>query len=335
MDSPLLTSVTAWQSRTGGKVSSAEIPPFVDCLRRLAKERVFRSLGHALNEPDDGLDIYATRLWKTINLQMQKKDVIPVCVADLQEVVADLESGQLFYGRVDDNVLHDVAVAQGLELHDNDAAQVFERFYMPLVRAHANQFGGKCGIDAVDNLAADFVLPRKNRPPKIATYLGLTPLKSWLRTVVINRCISSHRGRQDVSMPETFEVVSYDRVAADAVDDECETRLAPAFAQAVAELGVADRMLLKMSILDGVPQNQLAKSYGIDPGNLSRRKQRAAGTLLSKIRHIGVAAESPAAVRECLELLLAGESRTLQMRLANLLAAEIGQGSEPNSRELL
>jgi hypothetical protein len=114
---------------------------------------------------------------------------------------------------------------------------------------------------------------------------------------------------------------------------ECEEKLAPAFEKAVGEIPLEDRVLLKMLILDGVPQKELATAFGVDSGTLTRRRQRAGANLMSKIRQIGATKEEPTAVRECLELLLAGESRQLQLRLASLLAVEIGQSLEQNGDE--
>jgi RNA polymerase sigma factor (sigma-70 family) len=242
--------------------------------------------------------------------------------------VSDLESGHLYYGLVDANVLEDVVVSQGLELKRNEAVREFERCYMPHVRIQAEQFAGARGVDAVDNLAADLIMPRGERPAKIATFRGLTPLKSWLRSVVVNRCVSLHRARQMVSMTDSHDIMASDTVTSVVASIECEEKLTPAFSAAVHELPLEDRVLLKLSILDGVPQKQLAAAYGIDPGNLTRRKQRAAANLLVKIRQIGVAANAPTAVRECLELLLAGESKQLQLRLAGLLAVGIVKSIE-------
>jgi RNA polymerase sigma factor (sigma-70 family) len=188
-------------------------------------------------------------------------------------------------------------------------------------------------VDAVENLAADLVLPRQGRPPKIATFRGLTPLKSWLRSVVTNRCVSLLRGRHEVSMNETHEIMGSDTVTSAVAAVECEEKLAPAFQKAVSELSLEDRVLLKMLVLDGVPQKELAVAYGVDSGTLTRRRQRAGATLLTKIRQIGITKKEPTAVRECLELLLAGESRQLQLRLASLLAVEIGDSLEPKRGE--
>jgi RNA polymerase sigma factor (sigma-70 family) len=235
----------------------------------------------------------------------------------------------LYYGQVDANVIDDLVIAQGLELRENAAAEEFESCYMPLVRLQAEHFAGQKGLDAVENLAADLVLPRRDRPPKIATYRGLTPLKSWLRSVMMNRCISLHRARHEVSMNESHEIMGGDTVTSAAVAIECEEKLVPAFQSAVRQLPVEDRVLLKMLILDGVPQKELAVAYGVDSGTLTRRRQRAGSNLLAKIRQIGAAKDAPSVVRECLELLLAGDSRPLQLRLASVLAVEIGGSVDP------
>jgi RNA polymerase sigma factor (sigma-70 family) len=299
----------------------------------LAADTLMRSLGLNFHHNDLRLEPYAARLWKTIDLQAQRRSMVSSDIKHLRGFVSELENGHLYYGRVDANILDDVVVAQGLELGVNEAARAFERSYMPYASAWAEQFAGARGQDAVENLAADLVLPRKDRPPKIATFRGLTPLKSWLRSVVTNRCVSLLRSRQEVSMNETHEILGSDTVTSAAAAMECEEKLAPAFEKAVHELSLDDRVLLKMLILDGVPQKELAVAYGVDSGTLTRRRQRAGASLLSKIRQIGTTKEEPTAVRECLELLLAGESRQLQLRLAGLLAVEIGQSLEPTRDE--
>jgi hypothetical protein len=330
MDSALTASLQAWRSRAAGPLPTLEIEPLGAYLRSLAAERVRQSLRLRIRPEDPRIEPYAARLWKTVDLQAQRKNLNPVSMHDLHELVTDLENGRLYYGPVDANVLHDVVVAQGLEVQENEAALEFEQCYMPQVRAQAEHFAGSRGLEAVDNLAADLVIPRRDRPPKIATYRGLTPLKSWLRSVVVNRCVSLHRGRRDVSMNESHEIMGSDTVTSAVAAFECEERLAPAFAKAVGDLPLEDRVLLKMLILDGVPQKELAVAYGVDSGTLTRRRQRAGSALLAKIRQIGVNNEAPTAVRECLELLLAGDSRQLQLRLAGLLAVEIGESLERN-----
>lgn len=122
--------------------------------------------------------------------------------------------------------------------------------------------------------------------------------------------------------PAIHEASAVDQIEV-AQDRQCEDLLRPAFRSAVAAVPTEDRVLLKMLLLDGVPQNQLAESLGIAPGTLTRRKQRAAEGIWTEIREFGNRSARPQAVHDCLERTIARESRELQLRLADVLASEI------------
>lgn len=320
----LETIVAPWEPASSEEASVA--------LRARLKQHAARSVrsafGRELTPGDDEVDAYAARMWGSILLHLKKQEVVTNSVDEVEAFLARLEAGRLHYGVIPENVIEDVMVAQGLQQHDNQAAGVFQQDYMPRARQHAERFAGPRGVDAVENLAAELVLPRKNRQPKIATYRGLTPLKSWLRSVVVNQCVSAHRSKKEVTLAESYDTAGTDTVATSAFAIECEVKLAPAFRSAVEELPLDERVLLKMLILDGASQKAMAKALGVNSGTLTRRKQKAATGLLTKVKEIGAAADAPAAVRECLELLLAGDVAVLQKRLASLLAFEIGKSVE-------
>lgn len=294
-----------------------------DALRLVAQRVAYETLGLGLAEEAAGG--YAARLWGALQTHIAKRELTPTSVEEIEDLIGQLEQGELHYGRVRENVIADVIVAYGLEQHENRAAEVFQRDYMPIVRYHANRFAGQRGVDTVENLAADLVLPRKARPPKISTYRGLTPMKAWLRSVVVNRCVGAHRQKRETNLgdsaSETVEMSVEDTVTSSAQATDCEQKLAPTFRDAVGKIPAEDRVLLKMLILDGVSQKALAKSHGVDSGTLTRRRQKAAGRLLQEIHAIGQSDETSGPVNECLELLLAGDVADLQTRLATLLAA--------------
>lgn len=318
----LETIVAPWES-AGAEAESEDLQR---CLLTRAMRCVREGFGLELVETDPRSGDYAARLWRTVSLHLKKQQMAPSCVAEVEAFIARIEAGKLHYGSVAENVIHDVMVAQGLELHENAAAEVFQRSYLPGAKRHAERFAGPRGVDAVENLAAELVLPRRDRPPKIATYQGMTPLGSWLRSVVVNQCVSRHRAQKETSLGDSFDVAGADTVATSAFAAECEPRLAPSFRRAVEEMAGEDRVLLKMLILDGASQKALAEALGVNSGTLTRRKQKAATGLFAKVKAIGAAADAPAAVRECLEILLAGDVAALQKRLASLLAFEIGRG---------
>ncbi|MEM6330916.1 MAG: hypothetical protein AAF790_11785, partial [Planctomycetota bacterium] len=308
MTQPLETIVAPWEAASSEEASTA----LRHRLRRHAVGCVRAAFGGELTEGDPAADGYTARMWSAVLLHLQKQEVVTNSVDEVLAFIAGLEAGRLHYGTIAENVIEDVMVAQGLQLHDNRAARAFQQNYMPRATQHAQRFGGARGVDAVENLAAELVLPRKDRPPKIATYRGLTPLRSWLRSVVVNQCVSTHRGKKEVNLSETYDAAGGDTVTTSAFAVECEVKLAPAFRSAVEALPLEDRVLLKMLILDGASQKAMAASLGVNSGTLTRRKQKAAAGLLARVKEIGTAPDAHASVRECLELLLAGDVAALQ-----------------------
>lgn len=194
---------------------------------------------------------------------------------------------------------------------------------MPRVRAVAHRVGGASAAERFGNLAADLILPRAHHPPRIATYAGKTPLKSWLRTVVTNLWVSHIRTSRERSGNEVVE----SRAAPEQCDVpeqvQCEDLLRPVFQSAVSGLDSQDRVLLKMLILDGAPQHQLARCLGVNPGTVTRRRQRATQMLFTSIRQLGADSETPEAVRDCLDLVLTSGSSHLRHRLGELLVSGI------------
>jgi RNA polymerase sigma factor (sigma-70 family) len=288
-----------------------------ECQRLLADELAISM--HAETE----LDPYVQRAWKCIEFHWHKFAQDGNVKADI--VIQRIREGTLAYGQVAEYVLSDVLIAQGLELNQDKAAEVFERDYMPNVRAVAHRAGGASAADRFDNLAADLILPRPGHPPRIATYLGKTPLKSWLRTVVINLWVSHIRSNRERPGNEMIESQAAPDDCNVGEQEQCEDLLRPMFQSAVNGLELQDRLLLKMLVLDGAPQNQLARTLGINPGTVTRRRQRASQNVFTTIRQLGADSDKPEAVQDCLDLVLASESLHLRHRLGDLLAASISE----------
>jgi len=292
--------------------------------RRLARD------GCGLQLSDESLPTYVQRLWTAIQCHVPESPPSGLC---LEDIVQRIEAGRLAHRQTDANVLEDVVLAQALELGEAEAAEMFEHKYSGYIQAVAAKTGGPAAVDAVENLAADLILPREVRPARLATYRGRTSLKSWLRTVVVNQAMAFKRDSHEVTggaLPE--EPSEMDQIEV-AQDRQCEELLRPAFRSAVGAVSAEDRVLLKMLLLDGVPQNQLAESLGIAPGTLTRRKQRAAEGIWAKIREFGNRSARPQAVHDCLERTIACESRELQLRLADMLAGEIVRDESTDCEE--
>ena len=101
--------------------------------------------------------------------------------------------------------------------------------------------------------------------------------------------------------------------------DECEGLLQPIFADAVSALDGEDRLMIKLLILDEVPQQTLASRMGIHSGNVTRRRQRISQSIWERVNSLGSCSSAPGRVNDCLELVLAGGQVELQRTLGDVL----------------
>ena len=247
---------------------------------------------------------------------------------ELARVIERLEDGDLGAVKVRANLLRDVVLAQALQLGESRAAEVFEAEYMPVVRSIARHLGGERAVDAVENFAAELMLPREGREPKIATYQGRTSLAHWLGPVVANAWrteLRRHRpdrpvlfepdGRESPSLPLALPAQMPNEIG------QCEDLLRPIFLAAGRMLESEDRLLLKLLLLDGVPQKDVARSLGLNSGTITRRRQRAVETIFAGARRLAAQCQRPGEAEDCLGLVLAGDDAELRRGLADVLAA--------------
>ena len=282
--------------------------------------------------PDDpSLILCVARLWTCIEFHWRRLAAQAPC--QLADVVQRLESGDLGYVAGNSNILLDVVLAQTLELKVAAAAEMFESQFIPIVRAVAFRAGGQRALDAVDNFSAYLILPRGDRPPRIASYQGRTSLASWLRAVVLNFWTSEQRRSRSSNNPVVIEIAGSEVHTSPADDADCGRLLEPIFTTAVGDLEPEERLILKMLILDEVPQHRLAASLGINSGTLTRRRQRAVACVFEKIRDLSAAAARPTAAANCLEHVLVQGHTELRERLTGILAAGIRADSPTSATD--
>jgi DNA-directed RNA polymerase specialized sigma24 family protein len=252
-------------------------------------------------------------------------------------VIARLEAGDLGGVKVRANLLCDVVLAQALQLGEARSAEVFEAEYMPVVRSIARHLGGERAVDAVENFAAELVLPREGREPRIATYRGRTTLAHWLGPVVTNAWRTEFRRRKP---KEPFLRGSGGRAIEPGMVPtsccppsnppselgQCEELLRPIFLAVGRLLADEDRLLLQMLVLDGVPQKDLARGLGLNSGTITRRRQQAIEAILSGTRRLAAECQRPRQAEDCLGLILAGDAVEARRGLADVLAAGLRAG---------
>ena len=273
---------------------------------------------------------YLARLWACIDGHWQRLTMNgPIRFGTLIE---RLEMGNLGYARTQENVLRDVVLSQALELQESQAAAMFEEQYMPIITAIARRTGGERSVDDVDNFAATLILPRGDRPCRIAQYQGRTTLAHWLRAVVANECISHSRSQHTHNVENLPEKEISEDVSSAVDESPCESLLRPLMVEATVGLSSEDRLLIKMLVLDNVPQKALAKSLGINSGNVTRRRQKITAAIWQRVQSIASQAGQRQRSDECLELVLAGPNPELRRRLGQVLAGALALDS-PNAIE--
>lgn len=326
MNAEFLAEATDWIG-TQEECANAERQA---CLERVAErlEKLARQQYEQVNDrvgPDkQTVDIYAKRVW--ICLEYHWKRLANEKRITFEDVVKQLQPAETDDETPPDSILRDVVLAQSLELGETGAAERFETEYMPVVRAMARRTGGQRAMDAVENFAADLILTRGDRPARIAKYQGRTFLKSWLRTVVVNFCVSGFRKQREVH-PETLpELAIAENTTAPSDHSHCEGLLRPIFMQSVKTLDSEDRLLVTMLVLDDVPQRELARAMGIDSGNVTRRRQKIMAAIWNRVNELAAEQNEERSLTDCLDLILAGESRELRESLAELLATGMRDG---------
>ncbi|MBU6172287.1 MAG: hypothetical protein KGQ60_00690 [Planctomycetes bacterium] len=267
------------------------------------------------------LDSYLARLWSCIESHWQRlSEIAPIRMETLLE---RLQQGDLGYARIQGNVLRDVVLSQALELKESQAATMFIEEYMPTIREIAFRAGGERATNDIDNFAATLILPRGDRPCRIAQYQGRTTLAHWLRAVVVNECVSRSRGKHARNIESLPEQEIIEDISSRLDESPCEGLLRPLFVGATAALSTEDRLLIKMLVLDNVPQKALAASIGINSGNVTRRRQKVTTAIWQRVRTLAIESGQGQRTDECLELVLAGPNLELRRRLGQVLAAAL------------
>jgi RNA polymerase sigma-70 factor (ECF subfamily) len=226
--------------------------------------------------------------------------------------------------RFPDGVPVDTAVARYLEqLHADDLAlacacraghdgawEHFIREYRPVLYAAARQIGGEEVRDLADGLYGElFGLTEREgeRRSLLAYYHGRSRLSTWLRSVLVQRCIDRRRAtarldpfdeqtepygeRQSDAGPADPERAKYVRLAQSALD------------HAVDALVPKDRLRLRLYYGENLRLAQVGRVLGEHEATVSRKLERSRrelrATVEARLRETHQLGDR--AVRECLE----------------------------------
>lgn len=273
---------------------------------------------------------YVRRLWGCVLYHWQR--FAPEENLELETVVKRVRAGDLGPNTASSDLLREVTLAQALEFCDPRAAEIFEKEFMPVVRLNARRLSGQRGEDLVENFAADLVLPAPDKPPRIARYQGRTSLTGWLRVVTINYLTSAFRRRESRPLVEDAVGSTSGDPATTSDRRICQELLARLICGALGGLAAEDRLLIRMLLLDGVPQGQLAKALGIHSGNLTRRRQKISDAIWQGVKRGASQSGQDRAASDCLELVVVDGDQQLAQSLATVLAKGLQDEEDKRDR---
>ena len=140
-------------------------------------------------------------------------------------------------------------------------------------------------------VAERLLVPVPPEPPRIAAYAGEGPLASWVAVAATRVALSRLRqlGREQRLLdPSSASANILLAAPADPELDVLKERYRPALQRALREaiqtLPARERILLRLSLIEGVSLQKIGRSYGVDASTVCRWLASARERLLEKIR---------------------------------------------------
>lgn len=144
--------------------------------------------------------------------------------------------------------------------------------------------------DLLQLLLEHLLVPRANKPPRVADYQGIGSLEGWIRVASVRRLVDERRraGRRERDEPHAGEIL--ERLGSEVswevsfLKSRYRDAFRKAFAVAVGRLTSEQRNFLKYQILEGLTLDQIAQLHGLHRSSVDRRLQAARRFLLSETR---------------------------------------------------
>jgi RNA polymerase sigma-70 factor, ECF subfamily len=191
---------------------------------------------------------------------------------------------------LDERHVEDLYLAWACARGDSAALATFERDIIPIVERALASFSDRNEVLQIlrERMLVARPSPATTTELGIAAYDGRAPLATWLRVCATRIGLREHVRAQ------RHESVDDDRLAelAPGVPDPGLAYLRrlygdsfrTAFDAAVASLAPRERNLLRMSVIDGLGIDQLAKIFHVHRSTVARRLELARETLVASTR---------------------------------------------------
>ena len=184
--------------------------------------------------------------------------------------------------QLEDRHVEDLYLAWGCARGDTTALATFERDIIPIVERVLASFSDR---GEVLQILRERMLVA---PAGIAAYDGRAPLATWLRVCATRIGLREHERAQ---RHESADDVRLAELAPGVPDPGLAylrrlygASFRTAFDAAVASLAPRERNLLRMSVIDGLGIDQLAKIFHVHRSTVARRLELARETLVAATR---------------------------------------------------
>jgi RNA polymerase sigma-70 factor, ECF subfamily len=196
--------------------------------------------------------------------------------ADLESALAAIPAG-------------DLALAAACAAQEPTAHAAFDSILAEVDAAGAATRASKDIVDEVKQLLrVQLLVPRDDKPAGIAGYKGKGPLRGWVRITATRELIRHLKKAQraapvDRALDEALAADGADPIL-EGLKGEYRAQFATALREAIAELGVEDRTLLRQQIVDQLSIDELGAAYGVHRATAARWLNRARGALVTATR---------------------------------------------------
>ena len=230
----------------------------------------------------------------------------------LHEVVEFVQSGRLAYGQFPTDVFREVTLAEGVCQRDPAAMERFLLDFSGIISVAARRAGGALAAQDLEGFEAELMIPRDGEcPPKLASFAGHTPLKNWLERVVHNQWRSRVRRQKEFTLANQRDDVDPTLGPRESAQEyECLQVLQPVFESSAQILKTDEALLLRLVLLDGVPQQDIAQLWGVHKSTITRARQRTCRKLVDRFWQLARFYGEQSEYKDCVEWIVSASPQT-------------------------
>ncbi len=175
----------------------------------------------------------------------------------------------------------DLYLACACGSNDEQAVALFEEHYYEIIKAAAARIAPGDKVEEVlQRVVTKLFVGEADKPAKINTYHGRGTLRAWTQAVTIREAYGLHRTRRRRERNEMGLLLER---AVDVQHDpelvhlkeEYRQHFKEAFQQALAELDIQDRNLIRFEYLDGLNLQELGAVFGVSRATAARWRSTA------------------------------------------------------------